>query len=155
MGLTGQDVAGLEFGCVECKVLLHRYCSCRDPGFASATCAAKTGIRRVDVVFQRGFEDGLTRGEFHGVSRAGQRDGHVGLGKSSTCVGCFVPRNSSRCIRSVGTLSDARSSRIVVTRSARAAQVPPVDRREGAGEQALNHRQVDAAAKRGGVVRLG
>src|SRR3954451_20639934 len=80
-GLTGQYEAGLDLGCVECEILLHRYCSCRDPGFASATRAAKTGIRRVDVVFQRGFEDGLTRCEFYSASRAGQRDGHVGLGE--------------------------------------------------------------------------
>jgi hypothetical protein len=63
MGLAGQYEAGLELGCVKCKILLHRYCSCCDPGFASATRAAETGIRRVDVVVQRRFEDGLTRGE--------------------------------------------------------------------------------------------
>jgi hypothetical protein len=51
MGLTRQYEVGLKFGCVKCKILRHRYCSCCDPGFASATRAAKTGIRRIDVVF--------------------------------------------------------------------------------------------------------
>ena len=127
MGLAGQYEAGLELGCVKCKILLHRYCSCCDPGFASATRAAKTGIRRVDVVVQRRFED-----ESHPrrVPRCDAAPDSVmvtsDLGKSSTCVGRFVPRNSSRCICSVG--HPIRREVIARCRDeiAWAAQVPPV-----------------------------
>ena len=117
MGLTRQYETGLDLGCVKCKILLHRYRSCRDPGFASATCAAKTGIRRVDIVFQRGFEDGLTCGEFDGVIRAGQRDGHFGLGKVIDVCGPVRSAEQFEVYPLGRNPLDVRSSRIVVTRS--------------------------------------